>query len=96
MASDKLLVICPCCETRLKVDRKTGDVISEERKEKPRASLSDMVKGLDAQAREQADLFKRNSQSQKERERILAEKFKEAQKNVDKSTDLPLRDIDLD
>ena len=96
MSSDRLEVLCPCCETKLKVDKFTGEVIWEEKKEKPKASLSDMVKNLDSQRKEQENLFKKRSQSEKERDRILQEKFKEAQKNVDKLGDIPLRDIDLD
>ena len=34
MASGKIEVICPCCETKLKVDKKTGEVIWEEKKVK--------------------------------------------------------------
>ena len=40
--------------------------------------------------------FKKRSEVEKDRNRLLEEKFKEAQKNVDKSVDIPLRDIDLD
>lgn len=96
MSSDTIDVICPGCESKLKVDRKTGDVIWEKKKPKPTVSLSDMVKGLEAQKKEQQSLFKQRSASQKDRDRILNEKFKEAQKNVDKDAELPLRDIDLD
>ena len=96
MATAKVEVICPCCETKLLVDVKTGDVIWEEKKAKPSVSLSDMVKGLDAQRKEQESLFKKHSQSQKERDRILEEKFKESQKHVDKSSERPIRDFDLD
>ena len=96
MASGKIEVICPCCETKLKVDKKTGEVIWEEKKVKVAPSLSDMVKGLDTQKKEQESLFQKQSAAQKERTRLLDEKFKEAQKNVDKNSDLPLRDIDLD
>ena len=49
MGSKKLEVICPCCETRLKIDKKTGEVILEEKKEKPMPSLSDMVDDLGSQ-----------------------------------------------
>ncbi|KMP12086.1 2-nitropropane dioxygenase [Candidatus Nitromaritima sp. SCGC AAA799-C22] len=96
MGSKKMEVICPCCETKLQVDKKTGEVIWEKRKEKVMPSLSDMVKDLDHHKKEQESLFKRRSEVQKDRDRLLEEKFKEAQKNVDKSSDLPLRDIDLD
>jgi uncharacterized protein YbaR (Trm112 family) len=32
-------VVCPCCETKLQVDKKTGEIIWEEKKEKPMPSL---------------------------------------------------------
>ncbi len=96
MASNKLEITCPCCETRLQVDKQTGEVIWEERKQKSHSSLSDLVKGLDSQRKEKETLFKKQSEIQKERSRLLDEKFKEAQKNVDKSGDKPLRDFDLD
>ena len=40
----RIEVICPCCETKLQVDQKTGEIIWEEKKEKVMPSLSDMVK----------------------------------------------------
>ena len=96
MGSKKLEVVCPCCETKLQVDNKTGDVIWEERKVKPVASLNDMVKGLEHQKKEQQSLFKKHSENLKERDRVLDEIFKESQKHVDKSGEKPLRDFDLD
>jgi len=89
-------VICPCCETKLQVDQKTGEVIWEERKPKPEVSLTDMVKDLEKQKKEQENIFKKNSENQKERGRVLDEIFKESQKHVDKSGEKPLRDFDLD
>ena len=96
MSSGRIEVICPCCETRLQVDKKTGEIIWEEKKAKVMPSLADMVKEHDAHKKEQESLFNKRSEVQKDRSRILEEKFKEAQKNVDKSKDIPLRDIDLD
>lgn len=96
MGSNRLEVTCPCCESKLQVDKKTGEVIWEEKKQKVMPSLSDMLKGLDAQKKEQESQFKKQSNVLKDRNRLLDERFKEAQKNVDKSTDKPLRDFDLD
>jgi len=96
MSSEKIEVICPCCETRLQVDKKTGEIIWEEKKAKVMPSLADMVKEHEAHKKEQESLFNKRSKTQKDRSRLLEEKFKEAQKNVDKSKDIPLRDIDLD
>jgi predicted nucleic acid-binding OB-fold protein len=96
MGSNKLEITCPCCETKLQVDKKTGEVIWEERKAKPVASLTDMVKGLESQKKEKENLFKKHSENLKERDRVLNEIFKESQKHVDKSGEKPLRDFDLD
>lgn len=91
-----LEITCPCCEAKLQVDIKTGEVIYHEKKAKEFGSLSDMVKGLDSQKKERESLFKKQSEIQKDQKRLLDEKFKEAQKHVDKSADKPLRDFDLD
>jgi hypothetical protein len=96
MSSGKLDVTCPCCEARLKVDKKTGEVLWKEEKKRELGSLSDMVKNLDAQRKEAESLFKKQNELQKDRARLLDEKFKEAQKGTDKSADKPLRDFDLD
>ncbi len=96
MSSKQLTVVCPCCESKLEVDAKTGAVVWEEKKQKTHASLSDMVKNLDAQKKEQASEFQKQNELQKERARLLEEKFKESQKHVDKTSDKPLRDFDLD
>lgn len=96
MGSKKLEITCPCCETKLQVDQKTGEVIWEEKKAKPVVSLTDMVKDLENQKKEQENIFKKNSANLKERGRVLDEIFKESQKHVDKSGEKPLRDFDLD
>ncbi len=93
---EKHEIICPCCETKLQVDAKTGEVIWQEKKAKEFGTLSDMVKGLNAQKQEQETLFKKQNEIQKDRKRLLDEKFKEAKKNVDKDKSKPLRDFDLD
>ena len=96
MGSKKLEVICPCCETKLQVDKNTGEIIWEERKAKPVPSLTDMVKDLDNKKKENEDIFRKNRQNQKERSRVLDEIFKESTKHVDRSGEKPLRDFDLD
>ena len=85
MSSGKIQVVCPCCETKLKIDKKTGEIIWEEKQQKAMPSLADMVKDHDAHKEEQVSLFKKRSEVQKDRNRLLEEKFREAQKNVDKS-----------
>ena len=85
MGSKKLDIICPCCETKLQVDQKTGEIIWEERKPKPEVSLTDMVKGLENKKKENEDIFKKNRENQKERGRVLDETFKESTKHTRKA-----------
>jgi hypothetical protein len=96
MAYKILKIQCPCCESKIHVDSKTGEVIWKDEKKKELSSLTDMVKGLDAQKKEQDSLFRKQSELQKEKSRLLDEKFKESQKHVDKSGEKPLRDFDFD
>ena len=67
MGSKKLDIICPCCETKLQVDQKTGEIIWEERKPKPEVSLTDMVKGLE---------------NKKRKMKIFSKKIERTRKNV--------------
>ena len=94
--SSKLEITCPCCDTKLQVDQKTGEVLWKEEKKKEFSSISDMVHDLAEHQRESQTLFQKQQELQKDKARLLAEKFKEAQKNVDKSDTKPLRDFDLD
>ena len=91
-----LQITCPCCEAKLQVEQKTGEVVWTEEKKKELGSLSDMVKDLSTQAKEKQSQFAKQNEMQKERARLLDEKFKEAQKHVDKSNTKPLRDFDFD
>jgi len=94
--SAKLDITCPCCEAKLKVDQKTGEVLWKEEKKKEFSSLSDMVHDLAEHQKESQSMFQKQKELQKDKARILNEKLKEAQENVDKSDTKPLRDFDLD
>lgn len=82
-----LEVICPCCEATLVVDPVSGEVLLHKAKEtKNTTSLEAMVSNLEAQKGEAAKRFEKQLESQKDRARILEERFKEAMKRADKST----------
>lgn len=90
-------ITCPCCESTIVVDRITGDVLLHKQKEtKVRGSLDSMVSNLEAQKDEAAQRFQRQLDAQKDRGRILEERFKEALERADKS-DTPYRNpMDMD
>jgi hypothetical protein len=96
--NEKLEVTCPCCEASIVIDRITGEILWHKAKERAanKGSLEDMVSQLDAQRADAAKKFEKNLESQKDRARLLEEKFKEAVARADKS-DKPMPNIlDLD
>ena len=90
-------IVCPCCEATVVIDRLTGEVLLHKAKErKAGGSLESMVAGLDAQKSEMEKKFEREIASQKDRSRILEEKFKEAMERAEKSDKPIVNPMDLD
>ena len=78
-------ITCPCCAAFLVIDRITGEVLFHKEKERTiSGSLESMVSNLETQKSEAAKRFDKQMESQKDRARILEEKFQEALKRVDK------------
>lgn len=91
-------ITCPCCEATLVIDRLTGEVLLHKAKETrgPGGSLESMVAGLESQKSEAARRFERQLESQKDRARILEEKFKAALEQAEKSDDKYVNPMDYD
>ncbi len=90
-------IICPCCEATLVVDAQTGAIISHQEKAKPLASFEEMAKDLARQKQTREQVFAQELSSQKDRERLLEEKFREAMKRAEKDKDTPYRNpLDFD
>lgn len=88
---------CPCCEALIVIDRVTGEVLLHKAKEKKAGqSLEAMVSNLATQKSEMEKFFEKQMESQKDRSRILEEKFKEAMERADKSEKPPINPMDLD
>jgi hypothetical protein len=97
MEPKRFTLICPCCEAALVIDALTGALISHEVKAKPTASFDDMRKDLDKQKQTRDQIFAQELGSQKDRERLLEEKFREAMKRADKDKDKPFKNpLDMD
>ena len=95
--STRFTIICPCCEATIAVDAQTGAIISHEEKTKPLASFDEMLKGLDKQKQQREQIFQQELGSQKDRERLLDEKFREAMKRAEKDKDKPyINPLDID
>lgn len=95
--ADSIELNCPCCEALLVVDRESGQVLFHKQKEKKtKLSLEAMVSDLGNQKSEAAKRFEREIESQKDRGKILEDKFQEALRRADKS-DTPVRNpLDYD
>lgn len=90
-------VLCPCCEAMIVIDRLTGEVLLHKAKEiKTTGSLETMVSNLETQKNEAARRFDKQLESQKDRSRILEEKFKEAMQRAEKSDKPLINPLDLD
>jgi hypothetical protein len=91
-------ITCPCCEATIVVDRLNGEVLLHKVKERrgPGSSLDAMVAGLETQKSEAAKRFDRQMESQKDRARILDERFKEALERAEKSDDKYVNPMDMD
>ncbi|HYO77104.1 MAG TPA: 2-nitropropane dioxygenase [Thermoanaerobaculia bacterium] len=91
-------ITCPCCEATLVVDRVSGEVLLHKAKEKrgPGGTLEAMVAGLESQKTEAARRFDRQLESQKDRARILEERFKEAIERAEKSDEKFVNPFDMD
>jgi hypothetical protein len=80
-------IVCPCCEATIVVDRISGEVLLHKVKEtRSSQSLESMVTNLETQKSEMQRRFDRQLESQKDRARILEERFKEAMERADKDT----------
>ncbi len=97
MDATRFTIMCPCCDATIIVDAQTGAILSHEEKAKPVASFDEMLKGLDKQKEARDQLFAQELSSQKNRERLLEEKFQEAMKRADKDKDKPfINPLDVD
>jgi hypothetical protein len=93
----KFNIICPCCEANLTIDAETGAILAHEEKAKKLGSFEDLKNDLVKQKELRENLFAQEMSSQKNRERILEEKFKEALKRADTNSDKPFKNpLDLD
>jgi len=92
-----LEITCPCCEATIVIDSLSGEVLLHKAKEtKSNTSLEAMVSNLETQKSEAARRFEKQLESQKDRSRILEERFKEAMKRAEQSDKPHINPMDLD
>lgn len=97
----KLQVRCPGCESRLVVDAATGEVLAHREHRQPAAGgkgFDELLEDLDRSKAEAEQVFDREMEAMKDRDRLLEEKFREALKRAEESPEdePPPRPFDLD
>ena len=94
--NDNLDIQCPCCSTKLVVDRATGDILHEDRPKKMGATWEQALEaGKNKQAAAE-EMFAKGMDRERRADEILDKKFEEALKHADKSDTPPPRIFDLD
>jgi len=94
---EKFSIVCPCCEATLTIDAQTGAMLAHEEKAKKLGSFEDLKSDLEKQKEVRENIFAQEMSSQKDRKRILEEKFQEALKRADTDSDKPfVNPLDLD
>lgn len=97
--SGRLEVTCPCCEAIILVDRATGTILRHDAKPDPKGSgsIADIMQSLATKKASSEQLFRREMDSMKDRDRLLDEKLQEAVKRAkDMKDEKPIRPIDLE
>lgn len=90
-------IVCPCCEAKLTIDATTGAILAHEEKGKKLGSFEELQKNLESQKQARENIFAQEMSAQKERERLLAEKFREAFKRAENEPDKPYQNpLDID
>lgn len=97
----KITVKCPECGSDLVVDAATGEVLSYRKLKKPVAGGRDfdsLFAGLESEKARAEDAFERARAAERDKDRLLDEKFREAVKRAEEDPDdgPPPRPFDLD
>ncbi len=87
---------CPCCRTKLIVDRDNGEILFEERPKRSVFTWDEALEARESKQQEAEKMFTKGMDRQRNADEILEKKFKEALKRADESDDPPPRIFDLD
>ena len=96
--SDSLEILCPCCSTKLKVDVKTGEILSEERPKPDHSkTFEDAMDQVRGGSKRRQDAFDKAFDRTQHLDEVLSKKFEEAKKKAakDKSSK-PRSPFDMD
>ena len=95
--ADRVQTVCPCCETKLTVDTKTGDILAEERpKRDPTKSFEDAMGNVRQGAGRREEVFSKAFDRQQRLDDVLEKKFEEARKKAAEDETKPFNPFDAE
>lgn len=95
--SDRVEVVCPCCRTRLTVEKESGEVLAEQRpKLDATKTFEDAMNKVRGGAREREDLFAKAFDRTQRQDDLLNKKFEEAKKKAKDEPGKPHNPFDMD
>lgn len=90
MSENRLHIRCPDCGAQLTVDAASGEILSHRSAKKPAAggkTLEGLFAEMEAGRSAAEERFAQEVAAQKDRDRLLAEKFEEAVKRAEEEPD---------
>jgi hypothetical protein len=85
---DRLDVVCPCCSTKLTIERASGEILAEERpKQDAEKTFEGAMGQVQSGAQRREDAFSKAFKRTQRMEDILTKKFEEAKKKADSDPD---------
>lgn len=99
--SKKLTLRCPDCRSHLVVDAATGEVLFHKKAEAPSGADRDfdvLLEELKQEKSQAEEIFEREVEAHKDRDRLLEERFEEALRRAEEDPEdgPPPRPFDLD
>ena len=95
--ADRITVVCPCCETSLVVETRSGEILSEERPKKDLSqTFDDAMHQVQGEGKRREEAFEKAFDRTQHQADLLDKKFEEAQKKAKQDKSKPTSPFDLD
>lgn len=94
---DTVIIECPCCGTRLEIDRKTCKIINKYPKiDTKSTTFDDLIRKSKDNVKELDQYFSSAPENLKKRKEELERKFEENKEKAKKDPNPPINPMDLD
>lgn len=96
--SDRVQVTCPCCETRLTVEKESGEILAEVRpKRDVNQTFQSAMEQVRSGSKRREDAFSKAFDRTQRLDDVLSKKFEEAKKKAaEDDSPKPVNPMDMD